>query len=419
MDRPLPGIQGYKRLLRILARTFYAGECPPRSEEEEEGSKPRSVKQNSTGLGVILLDYMASSKVDGYVDETTIASDLRLSQKNIRKALRYLEHEQLLSSESVKISMRRHNALLPDDPEVEEKKRQETRVYWCVDYCRVRDTVQLRLHLIRDALRRRISETAPLQTYICKRCGATYSSLDATRLIDTASMTFRCEDCGNELVEHVQGGPTAQQHRVGSRREAEAYYKGIQDRMEPQLRPLVEQLEKLKNTDPPDYGTLQDWYLRKKDEAEVRRKRVEAARKRAGNAGADMTEDELLDWADRAEVAVDLGEVNNGEGVDTSAAVAAPRELPAWFQYSEVLSIGATELSEEAAGGAEAVEEERRNLEHAYLQQYLAQVEAARAGGLSEEKPDAKRLKTEEGWNAVKEEAQQPLDEEIDWEDAD
>ena len=43
-QRALSGDAGYKRLVRLLARAFYAGECPPKEAEPEDmpaGAKPR------------------------------------------------------------------------------------------------------------------------------------------------------------------------------------------------------------------------------------------------------------------------------------------------------------------------------------------------------------------------------------------
>lgn len=34
-----------------------------------------------------------------------------------------------------------------------------------------------------------------LQEYLCRRCGATYTSLDAVRLLDPMTGAFRCEEC--------------------------------------------------------------------------------------------------------------------------------------------------------------------------------------------------------------------------------
>ena len=36
LSKPLSGPNGYKRLARLIVRSFYSGECPP-NEPEEEG----------------------------------------------------------------------------------------------------------------------------------------------------------------------------------------------------------------------------------------------------------------------------------------------------------------------------------------------------------------------------------------------
>lgn len=44
-SRPLGGIEGYRRLARLLVRTFYSGEVPPPEGEAEEngdvGPRPK------------------------------------------------------------------------------------------------------------------------------------------------------------------------------------------------------------------------------------------------------------------------------------------------------------------------------------------------------------------------------------------
>jgi transcription initiation factor IIE alpha subunit len=389
------------------------------------------------------------------VEEVTIASDLRLSQKNIRKALRHLETERLVSSESVKISIRRQNAQLPDDAEVEERKRQETRVFWCLDYPRLRDSLQLRIYAVKDLLHKRISESVPIQEYLCTSCGAVYSSLDAPRLIDPRSGVFRCEEemCGYELIPKIDGafGSNGGNNSSTTRRDAEAYFKDVQRRLEAQLAPLVAQLDHLKDTMPPDYGTLQDWYQRHKEAHERRQKRLEAARKRAGDAGMNMSEEELLDWVDRAEVAVDFGGgggvSKNGEDGDGEAdgKGGVVKDLPVWFQHDAIYGGGggggSVQISQEVGSGskvlsgeeAEGAEIERKKLEQAYLQQYLAQVEAAKAsvqvdfdvggdGGEEDGEGGRKRVKLEEKEEEkekVKVEHQEGGDEEEEllWED--
>lgn len=393
------------------------------------------------GLAILLIDYLASAKVDGYADETAIASDLRLSQKNIRKTLRYLEGERLVAAETVKFSFKRKNAEDPDDPEVEERRRRETHVFWCLDYPRMMDALRLRLHRVRETLRKQVEGMEVLQQYICPRCGAQFSSLDAMALLDPMAGVFRCEHCQGELIEHVEGPGAAGAAGVASRRERQAYFKDLLGRLEAQLKPIVEQLEKLRDVPAPDYGPLQDWYQAKREEAARRTKRLEAARKKVaaagGAAGAELTEEQLLEWAERAEVVVALPGQEVPGGAAAAAAAMPGKELPAWFRG---LDEGAASASvgagvEESAAAAAGAEEQRRRLEQQYLEQYLAQVRQAQtsmAGGVNGgvDADDSKRMKLEESVKmeeGVKEEegAVKPVEErkkheeEIAWEDAD
>ncbi len=45
-QRPLAGDAGYKRLVRLLGRAFYAGECPPREPEEEVPAGARTIRRD-------------------------------------------------------------------------------------------------------------------------------------------------------------------------------------------------------------------------------------------------------------------------------------------------------------------------------------------------------------------------------------
>lgn len=44
--RTLGGDAGYKRLVRLLGRAFYAGECPPKEAEEEVPAGARSTRRD-------------------------------------------------------------------------------------------------------------------------------------------------------------------------------------------------------------------------------------------------------------------------------------------------------------------------------------------------------------------------------------
>jgi transcription initiation factor IIE alpha subunit len=433
--RPLAGVEGYRRLARLVARLFYGGECPPKEEDAAvpEGRPPpapgrggsRLPKHTFEGLGVLLIDFLTTSS-DAYVDELAIASALKLGQKNIRKTLRYLEGEHILSSSTVKFSLRRKNVELPDDPDIEERRRQETHVYWCIDYPRMLEGIQLRLHRMKETLRRGIEETEVLQKYLCVRCGATFSSLDALALLDPLDGSFRCEHCKAELREHVEGPQTGGAGANGtltSRRERQAFYKDLQARLEAQLRPLHEQLERLRGTAPPDHGNLQDWWQNKKEEELRRQKRAEAARRllAGGDGGrAEMTVEQLDEFAARAEVVVALpGQELEGAG-PSGTDLGPGKELPAWFRSEEEVGVGSVSVgpgvtagSEELQGGvgerAAAVAEQERLRQQQYLEQYLLQIRMSMGAGATgvvgaEEKAGVKAEEQPSRAEGVKEE---------------
>ena len=378
--------KSYRQLVRILARVFYTGEIPPREELIETtqnttaasdvpagnpiDGKKHSWRQSYEGLGIILLDFLTSDKVDGFVDETVIASELKLSSKFIRKTLRYLEGEHLLVYESVKYDFKRNVEEEPDDPDIQIKKRHETHVFWAVDYPRVLDIVKLKIHGIEALLKRNSGNMSSIMTYQCPSCGAEYSSLQAASLIDIENGVFRCEDCQGVLEERG-GEEVAGFVQKSSNKERQHFFKDLTTRFEAQIAPVVQYLEALRGMDPPDPGSLKDWYTTQKNEATLRAQRLEDAKKKfkaSGASGAaEMTEEQLLEWADRAEMVIALPGQATGSSHEEEG-----KELPAWFKKDEKSEeVDAAEVQHKED------DEKQRQLQMEYLQQYLRQVEAS------------------------------------------
>ena len=158
----------------------------------------------------------------------------------------------------------------------------------CVAYPQLLDLLHLRLHRMREVLRRHMGEgedvlvreeligpvccplaaclvpaccpaclvcsvkpsnhhpriTAPCavtrpQEYLCRRCGATYTSLDAIRLLDAASGAFHCEECRAELAPSVDAMGLGAGGGAASRQQLQQYAKQMLEKMEQQLRPLT------------------------------------------------------------------------------------------------------------------------------------------------------------------------------------
>ena len=399
----------YKELVRTVARVFYSGEVPPREQvfemnqnaglsagETNEAKKDlKAWVKSYEGLGVVLLDYLTSDAVDGFVDENVIAEALRLSSKFIRKTLRYLQEEHLLVSESVKYSIKRtNNVEEPDDPDIEVRKRSETHVFWAVDYPRVVDVVQLKIHTITELLKRNSGNKVSIMTYQCPACGASYTSLQAASLIDMSSGVFRCEDCkgmleergGEDVAGFIQSGNT-------SSKERQNFFKDLALRFERQVQHVQTLLLGVKGTNPPDPGSLKDWYTIQKNKTIQRAKRLEEARAKFKSSGKadELTEEQLLEWADRAEIVInkDLDE-EEGQG----------KELPSWFQNAAVSEEVSDAKQKREEAEKERATEEQRRLQMEYLQAYLKQVEeqrggAARVGGV-EDKGAVNEVKEEE-----------------------
>lgn len=469
------GVSSYRQLVRILARVFYAGEIPPREQLIEttriddsgdlqrqhqlqhEGMDGTARKKHPwmhsyEGLGILLLDFLTSDKVDGFVDEAIIASELRLSSKFIRKTLRYLEGEHLLVSESVKFAFKRNTEEEPDDPDIEIKKRHETHVFWAVDYPRVLDIVRLKIHGIEALLKRNSGNSVSIMMYQCPSCGAEYTSLQAASLIDIEHGVFRCEDCSTVLEERG-GEEVAGFVQTSSNKERQNFFKDLTLRFDAQIKPVIQQIDALRGVDPPDPGSLKDWYTTQKNEATRRAQRLEEARQKFKSSGAsgaaDMTEEQLLEWADRAEMVIALP----GQTLQSSQEEEG-KELPAWFKkdIADITNGAATRGSEEVnegfrgtSGQSQQDSEQQRELQMEYLQQYLRQIEAQQnqddqsvvqsqvkdEDGIKkeepiledvtrEEEPASKKIKREEEILHEQETQQgdHHEDEDIDWEDA-
>jgi hypothetical protein len=75
---------------------------------------------------------------------------------------------------------------------------------------------------------------------LCRRCGATYTSLDAVRLLDPASGAFLCEECRAELEANIDAaGLGSASGAAASRQQLQQYAKRMLEKLEAQLRPIL------------------------------------------------------------------------------------------------------------------------------------------------------------------------------------
>lgn len=434
------GTGGFQRLVRLVARLFYAEEVPPPEVPLDDVPAPRRSKTPQgpqSGLGVIVLDaltrrewvqedYVPRPREEGEAPDPKppgLAQQLRIHPKLLRRVLRHFEQEQIVAREHRRETTKRRRragdpapnaaaaSMLAGQVAVTEEdgeatQRQLTHSYCCVDYPRFIDMLQLRLHLMRKQLKEAEADSKPLQGYSCPGCGASYSSMDAPRLLDFATGEFHCEDCNTGLVQLFAGGQTGDDAERRRRREAS---RALLAHFERTVKPVRDLLAALRDKQPPDYGPLQDWAIEKQRQAELARRR--AARGGRGGGGGGGGEDYLYPTVTNVEL--DTGE--SGDGAAEEAAEAA-KVLPPWMlrdgiERTDASAAGAEGPSVDEAARAAA---EREAVERAYVQAWLARAGALggapvgvgdeKKAAASEGKPEAqeaKRVKTEGGWAAV------------------
>eukprot|EP00898_Chlorokybus_atmophyticus_P004807 jgi/Chlat1/5327/Chrsp35S08985 len=360
-------MEHYKRLARLVARAFYSGEEPPRT-----APKKATDKTEYLGIAVVIVDALTRRQ---WVKEDELAKDLRMHPKQLRRAIRVLEEEQLVIREHRREGKKDAQLFAlamaatstaparletvtpapavpppppPSDAAVQEQAEKDaaagvikkepkphTYTYACLDYTRLVDVVRYRLHRMRRRLKDEAEENIDNQEYICRTpfCGRRYSALDSMRLINPADLTFHCEECEAELfVEGAAGDPQGDDSRVKRRELA----RDMLARMEAQLKPLLDQVAKVKDLPAPNFGPLGEWAARNATigaaNVQVELPGMPRGVPRSGAV------DPASSYFEETQVEVDLGDLGaGGAGANGTAAGAGaagqpvPKVLPPWM----------------------------------------------------------------------------------------
>lgn len=411
----------FKRLVRLVARLFYSEGFPPAEEPEpEEAGKPkRKIATGPTlGLGVIVLDaltrrewvqedYVPKPHSEGEAKDSKapgLAQQLRLNPKLLRQALRMFERDELMVRREHRkekaVRRRRPGDVIPDaaatamlggtevaDENADGAPKQHTHSYCCLDYPTIVDVVQLKLHMMKRALKEADDDAAPVAAYCCPACDATFTSMDAMRMLDDDG-DFICDECGTAVEQKLEGGA------LGGNKERQlrkAATRKLIKTFEQATKPVQDLLSTLSGVKPPDYGSLQDWQLAKQHAAVLQQRR--AAK---GNSSATPT---------ALNVELDMG----GVAEEAPQPVAAKLQ-PAWMQRDGVISRGGLDAADaEAAAEAARLEAATDAAQRARAQEWQREqvrLEAARNGtkeiiGTDDQEPAAKRGKHSGGWSLV------------------
>ena len=338
----------HKKLVRMAARAFYR-----HSSAKERLARTGNAKYDNSAIALVLVDALTRRT---WVKEDDLARAVLLSAKQVRKALLYLEEQRLVTRAHVKEKDKdreartRQRALENgvDEGIIAERVaniERKTVTYVCLNYSRIVDALTLRISTARADLKHRV-ERGPISVlFRCTSdpevCGKRYSSLDAARLLDPATMQFVCQVCKGEVVQlggGEDGAPPEPRTREGM--------KAIWDKFERQMAPVQKQLDRVRGIVPPQYGSLNEWTRARKKAAE-RAANGGAGGGGAGGGGRAGGLGVQLDTLEETKFEVTLGLTEEQEAA-MEAEANAPKAQPEWVTRNQF------EALDRAAGDAEA-----------------------------------------------------------------
>ncbi|XVE78478.1 hypothetical protein DITRI_Ditri13aG0148600 [Diplodiscus trichospermus] len=257
-------IEPFNRLVKLAARAFY-------DDVTTKGdNQPKIGRGDNRGIAVVVLDALTRRQ---WVREEDLAKELKLHSKQLRRILRLFEEEKLVTRDHRKETAKGAKvysaavAATTDSQHVakegEEKVKLHTHSYCCLDYAQIYDVVRYRLHRMKKKLKDELEDKNTVQEYVCPGCGKRYNALDALRLISFEDEYFHCEKCNGELV--AESDKLVAQEGDGddnARRRRREKLKDMLQKMEVQLKPLMEQLSRVKDLPVPEFGSLQAWEAR-------------------------------------------------------------------------------------------------------------------------------------------------------------
>ncbi|KAL9239939.1 hypothetical protein vseg_014210 [Gypsophila vaccaria] len=255
-------VEPFNKLVKLAARAFY---------DDISTKGDNQLKNNrgdNRGMAVVILDALTRRQ---WVREEDLAKDLKLHLKQLRRTLRFFEEEKLVMRDHRKetakgVKMHAAAVAATTDPnnftrEGEEKIKLHTHSYCCLDYAQIYDVVRYRMHRMKKKLKDELDSRNTIQEYICPNCSKRYNALDAIRLVSMEDEYFHCESCNGELVAESDK-LAAQELGDGddnARRRRREKLKEMLQKIEDQLTPLVEQINRVKDLHVPEFGTLQAW----------------------------------------------------------------------------------------------------------------------------------------------------------------
>ncbi|KAL1216534.1 hypothetical protein V5N11_030175 [Cardamine amara subsp. amara] len=253
-------LKPFIKLVKLLARAFY-DDYTTKSDNQQ-----KSARIDNRGIAVVVLDALTRRQ---WVREEDLAKELQLHAKQLRKIIRHFEEQKLIMRDHRKetakgAKMYSVAVAATTDGRAEDKVKLHTHSYCCLDYPQIYDIVRIKVHRIKKKLKDELEDNNTVQEYVCPNCQRKYNALDALRLISMEDDSFHCENCNGELV--VECNKLTSEELVdgddNARRRRREKLKDMLQKMEVQLKPLMDQINRVKDLPVPEFGSLQAWEAR-------------------------------------------------------------------------------------------------------------------------------------------------------------
>ncbi|CAL5022262.1 unnamed protein product [Urochloa decumbens] len=256
----MASLEPFNRVVRLAARAFY-------DDISMKGdNQPKSSRGDNRGVAVVVLDALTRKQ---WVREEGLAKALKLHSKQLRRILHFFEEEKLITRYHRKESTKgakgcNASASASSDGQLVTKEGQEkakihTHSYCCLDYAQICDVVRYRIHRIKKKLKDELDSRNIVQHYICPSCNKRYSAFDALQLVSCMDEYFHCESCSGELV--AESDKLASEEMGDGidnvRKRKHEKLKEMLQRIDEQLKPLITQLDRVKNLPAPEFESLQ------------------------------------------------------------------------------------------------------------------------------------------------------------------
>ncbi|KAJ2500069.1 hypothetical protein GGH96_003027 [Coemansia sp. RSA 1972] len=154
-----------QRLVNVVARTFYQDKF------------------------IIALDYLNRHEI--------ARIDVLADHMHMKQGVRNIYNE-LVKHRLVKVMERLDE---PTDNNIHQQRKKQQ--YYYIDYKQFVDVVKWRMYKLQEQVRSGMDKEQENLGYDCVRCTRRFTILEAVSLRDMSTDQFRCDYCGDELVDHT------------------------------------------------------------------------------------------------------------------------------------------------------------------------------------------------------------------------